>query len=158
MGVTTTAYSITPLLMRKIRANTEILDIVFGSEEDAESPYSYGKLEMYEFDKRLYETNKILRECGYKKTYARLDTANSIDHSFDVWVATPSQVKAIVKELEPATHQALKAEGLAKEITDYDGNLISADDYDYYVGDIEEIKKFFGQIAGQGNYLLFAEG
>lgn len=163
MGVTTNAYSIPPPMMRKIRADNENLAYILDLGVDEEK--TKWKVERFDFETRIDETHSILRACGYRTAAKSLDLENYfyskgrnyLDYErYNVWILTPSEVKKIAEELENATFKKLKAVGLANAATDYDGKIIPENDYDYYVGDINEIKKFFKKNAEQGNYLLFA--
>jgi len=150
MSVLTTAYSISPKMMRKIRRDYDCLESIF--EEDSD-----WKVEFYCFDKGWEETIGILGECGFEKTYAKLQTEDYLDYDgYDIWTVTPAAVKMADKDLETANFEELKAAGLAKNVTDYYGKPIPEYLYSYYVGDIKEIKKFIRKAAANGNYLLFA--
>jgi len=162
MGVITTAYSIPPDMMRKIRANNDKLEFILDTGEEVAARWA---VEEYDFDKAIDEKSRILNGCGFVKTAKRFDCEsyfyakgrNYLDYdSYNVWIIPPSEVKAMFKELEHANFEELKATGLANEVTDYDGDPILEDDYQYYIGDIEEIKKFLNAAAAAGNYLLFA--
>jgi len=163
MGVITTAYSIPPSMMRKIRADHDNLAYILDLGIDEEKPK--WKIEQFDFDGRIDETHSILRACGYRKAATSLDLENYfysdgpnyLDYEgYNVWILTPAVVKQVAKELEPATFKELKRVGLANEATDYHAKVIDEFDYHYYVGDIEKIKEFFETNAEQGNYLLFA--
>ncbi len=163
MGVITTAYSIPPKLMRKIRADNNNLVYVFG---DCEEEIEIWKLESYDFDKAIEETISILREAGCKKTAQMIDCENFfysdnssyLDYNgYDVWTIPPSKVKAMAKELEKANFEELIAKGNVTGIKDRRGTILPESLYQSYIGDIESIKKFFKKTAENGNYLLFAE-
>lgn len=163
MGVITTAYSIPPPMMRKIRADNDNLAYIFGECEDENEGW---KVESFDFDKGIEETISVLREADCPKTAQKIDCENYFysDNSsyldydgYDVWTIPPSQVKAMLKELEKANVEELKAKGNINGITDRRGTLLPESLYKSYVGDLGRIKKFFQKTVEQGNYLLFAE-
>lgn len=162
MGVLTTAYSISPLQMRKFR--TDENNFRFLLQIDPES-FPKWKVEKHEFDKHFEETIGILRVCGYEKTFRKLDFENYHTPKFknfwnyagfNIWAITPAEGKMICTELDGANFEKLKTHGLAAEATDYFGEIIPEEMYEYYVGDIEKIKDFFRKTFEQGNFLLFA--
>jgi hypothetical protein len=169
MGVTTTAYSVPPKMMRKIRADNEKLAFVFGYFEDEDGVFSASddekkrwEVENCDFDSSIDVYIKIFRTAGYEKTarkidseYADLDTFEY--GGYDIWVVPPSGVKAITRELEDATFEVLKAKTIGGEITDRRGNLLNQDLLESYLSDIESFKNFFNKAFAQGHYLIFAE-
>jgi hypothetical protein len=164
MSVFSTAYSIPPEMMEKIRAdNTHLHPILGIFEYEDPSP----EFEAYRFSSRIRETMSILKYAGYEKTAVALDGEgyvfdkgpNYINYEgLDVWFILPSEIKAISEELEKATFEALKAEGLAQGVRDYNCQTIPESAYLHYVGDIEAIKVFFKKAASLGHYLVFEEG
>ncbi len=156
MGVITTAYSVSAEMMKKIKSDKENLKLIFGEWEE-QSPHPEDKI--YDFDERGFEIAYILRSSGYEKGAATLDVdANDyFDYEgYNVWIATPTQLKAISKELAKATYEDLKTIGLANETKNYDNDVIPEYEYESYVGEIDDIKKFFKDAADQGNSLIFA--
>lgn len=160
MGVITTAYSIPPKMMRKIRANNDNLGYIFESEDEN------WKVKSYDFDKTIEETVSILREAGCKKTAKNIDCENyfySDDSSYfdydgyDIWTIPPSQVKSMLNELENVDVEKLKSKGNIGEITDRRGTIMNESLYKSYVSDIKTIRNFFKETARQENYLLFTE-
>ncbi|HRH45125.1 MAG TPA: DUF1877 family protein [Pyrinomonadaceae bacterium] len=163
MGVITVAYSISPKLMRKIRADNDNLAYIFGDCEDENEAW---KVESYDFDKGIEEIISILHEADCKKTAKNIDCENYFysDNSsyldydgYDVWTIPPSKVKAMLKELEKVNVTELKNKGNINGITDRRGTLLPESLYQSYVGDLKTIRKFFQKTVEQGNYLLFAE-
>ena len=157
MGVLTTAYSVPPVIMKKIRADHENLAFLLGVEEGGKA----WKCATLEFDKRFEEKIIILGENGYTRTREALDLESAAEDapSFDgygIRIVPPTTLKTIAKELAPATFEALKAAGLAKGIADHYGKAIPEDDYQTYVGDIEQMKAFFTKAAADGHFLLIA--
>lgn len=159
MGVVTTAYSILPKTMRKIRADNDYLEHVFeGGDLNRE-------IESYDFDTIIEPWISILREMGYKKTAENIDferyfsdSQNCLDYDgYDIWIISPSKVKAMAEEIQNAVFTELKNKGLAYGITDRRGKILLESEYEGYFGDIENLKKFFKKTADEGNYLLFSE-
>lgn len=162
MGVLTTAYSISPSQMRKLRADENNFKLLLPL--DLEAPPKWN-VERYEFGKHFEETIGILRVCGYRKTFCLLNFENYYNpdyknfwnvEGYNLWSVTPAELRIICNELADATFEKLKTVGLAAKATDYFGEVIPEEMYEYYVGKIEEIKDFFKGIAEQGNFLLFA--
>ena len=158
MGVLTTAYSVPPEMMKKIKADHEKLGFVFGVEEGGGKAW---ECETFEFDKGFEERIGILGENGYPKTREALDleSADEDDPSYDgydVRVVSPATLKKLAKELASATFAELKKKGLANGTTDYYGKTIPAEAYSYYVGDIEDMKAFFAKAATAGHWLVIA--
>lgn len=161
MGVVTTAYSVPPKIMRKIRADNDNLAYVLGYEIKPEWEF-----EEMDFGKHFEEYIIILREAGHHKIYDKIDLESflySDDESkfveydgYEICFISPSAVKTVVKEFEKVKIDELKADSIAKEITDYWGKIIPEYEYDYYIGNIERMKEFFGKAAGQGNFIIFA--
>jgi hypothetical protein len=162
MGVLTTAYALPPAMMKKVEADPESLNYLFGIEEgEADGEADAWKCESYEFDKGFEEAIGILGDSGYAETRDALDLENQDEDGleFDGYglrVVPPAMVKKIAKELAPATFEDLKAKGVALGITDYYGKLIPEARYAYYVGDIEVMKAFFEKAAAAGHYVLIA--
>jgi hypothetical protein len=158
MGVLTTAYSVPPAMMKKIKADHENLGFVFGVVEDGAEAW---KCEEFGFDKGFEERIGILGENGCPKTQEALDLecadeADPTYDGYDVRAVSPATVKKIAKELASATFEELKTRGLANGITDYYGKPIPADAYSHYVGDIEQMKTFFAKVAAAGHWLVIA--
>ncbi|MBX7172326.1 MAG: YfbM family protein [Pyrinomonadaceae bacterium] len=162
MGVITTAYSIPPNLMRKIRADND--NLAFILEPEDENPN--WKVEDYDFDKAIEELISFLQEFGYKKTAEKIncetyfysDSKNYLDYDgYDIWIIPPSQVKSMFDELKNATLSELKKKGVANEMHDRRGSRIPENFYESYFMDIVNLKNFLKKVAGQGNYLLFTE-
>lgn len=154
MGVYTTAYSVPPKTIRKIRRNPENFDLLVG---DVESDAAEWKVDTHDFGRVWDETIGILGEGGFVKTRAKLQTEDYLDFSgYDVLIFPPSVVRIVAEELETADFETLKATGLAKEVTDYYGHTIPEYMYSYYIGDIEDTKKFFKKAAAAGHYILTA--
>lgn len=162
MGVLTTAYAVSPLQMRKIRADQNSFRLLFGIEGE---PSAKWKVETYEFGKHFEEKIGILRVCGYEKTFFKLNFENYYDpknknfwnyEGYNIWSVTPAELNMICAELENASFEKLKAGGLNAEATDYFGQIIPAEMYEYHVGDIEEVKGFFRKTFERGDFLIFA--
>jgi hypothetical protein len=168
MGVNTTAYSITPKMMRKIRANNDNLGYVFDYIEDedgifgpAEDKSKLWKIESYDFDTGIDTYISIFSHAGFEKTAKKIDSGNGdldeFDYSdYDIWAIPPSGVKSMCKELENATLEVLQAKELS-EVTDRRNTPLPDSELESYLSDIEGIKKFLNEAFEQGNYLLFAE-
>ena len=162
MGVLTTAYSIPPNLMRKIRSDNDNLTYLL----DPEDENVRWKVEEYGFDTGVEVIIRILREAGCEKsaknidceTYFYSDNSSYLDYDgYDMWIVPPAQVKAMFKELEKVKVEELQAKGIVNEITDRRGTVLPESLYQSYVGDLNEIRKFLSKTAEAGNYLLFAE-
>lgn len=168
MGVTTTAYSIPPKMMRKIRADNENLAYIFDYFEDEDGIFGAGEdksklweIESYDFNKGIETYISIFRYSGFEKTARNVDSEyadlETFDYGgYDIWAIPPSGLKAMCKELEKTTFEALKAKELS-EVTDRRGNPLLDSELESYLGDIEGIKIFFDKAFEQGNYLIFAE-
>jgi len=158
MGVNTTAYSIPPKMMRKIKADNDNLGYVFGDCEDENERW---EVESYDFDTGVDVFIKIFREADFIKTARNIDSEyadlDAFDFGgYDIWAVTPAGVKAMCKELENETFEVLKAKNLS-EVTDRRGDKMPESLLESYLSDIEGIKKFFDKAFEQGNYLVFAE-
>lgn len=163
MGVLTTCYSVSADLMKKIRRNNDNLADLLGLNDESDPNW---KVADFEFDKGFEETIGLLRAAGFRKTYYYLDgeryfyskTASYLEYEgYGIWIVPPSKTKIIVRELEPATFEKIKKIGLARQATDYYGQVIPEGDYEYYVGRIDRLKQFFKESSEQGHYLLFAQ-
>jgi hypothetical protein len=162
MGVITTAYSIPLNLMRKIRSDNDNLVYLL----DPEVENVRWKVEKYGFDTGVEVIISILREVGCEKTAKNIDCENYFysDNSsyldyddYDIWIIPPSQVKAMLKELEKVNVKELIAKGNVNEIKDRRGTLLPENLYKSYVGDLKDLRKFLDKTAEAGNYLLFTE-
>lgn len=82
MGVLTTAYSVSPKLMKRIEKDNESLGLLFGQEETADEAW---RVPSYGFDKGFEETIGILGACGYPVTRDALDLecAGDDDPTYD---------------------------------------------------------------------------
>ncbi len=168
MGVNTTAYSITPKMMKKVRADNENLGYIFDYVEDEDGIYGVGEdksklweIESYDFDKGIETYIHIFREAGFTKTARNIDSEyadlDAFDYGgYDAWAISPSGVKAMCKELANATFEVMKAKEFP-DITDRRGSPLLESELESYLSDIEGIKKFFDKASEQGNYLIFAE-
>jgi len=164
MGVLTTGYSITPPLMRKIRADNDNLAFLLGTDQETEPIWK--TIESYDFDKSFADIIGVLLQCGYRRVYKLLDgegyfygeNSNYIDYDgYDIWFVTPSKVKFIVDELETVTLAKIKPIEETEPLTDYYNTIIPESLYENYLGYIEDMRRFFKKAAEKGNYLLFAE-
>lgn len=158
MGVITVAYSITANMLRKIRNDNENLAYI----KEPEDENSRWKVEELDFDSGIEPTISILREVGCPKTaknlnceYADLDLFDY--NGYDIWTVSPSQVAAMLKELEKVNVKELIAKGNVNEVTDRRGAVLQESLYESYVSDLVSIKKFIKQTVEEGNYLLFTE-
>jgi Domain of unknown function (DUF1877) len=159
MGVTTNAYSLEPKMIKKVRADNENIAFILG---DCEIESQHWKVESYDFDTGIEVHIKIMREAGYTKTakninseYADLDIFDY--NGYDIWVIPPSQVKAMVKELENATFETIKAKNIGGQVTDRRGTVLVDSLFESYLSDIDGIRAFFRKAMEKGHYLLFAE-
>jgi hypothetical protein len=163
MGVETTAYSVPPKMMRKIRAANEVLDFVFGNSDEEKPEWKFDEMG---FGKRFEENITILREGGCRKTSKILnlegyfysdDKSNFIEYDgYEVVIVPPSKVKTVAQELENMNFEKLKTECLEKGVTDYYGTIIRENEYDSYISSIRQMKKFFQKNADAGNFVIFA--
>ncbi|HQU82471.1 MAG TPA: DUF1877 family protein [Pyrinomonadaceae bacterium] len=161
MGVETNAYSIPPKMMRKIKNNNDNLAYVLGYEEKPD-----WKFDEMDFGKRFEENIVILREAGHGKIHDTLDLEEIvysederkfIDYDgYEICIISPSNVKKVSREFENVKFGKLKANSIAKEITDYYGQIIREYEYDYYISNLKQMKKFFANAAEKGNYIIFA--
>jgi Domain of unknown function (DUF1877) len=163
MGVLTTAYSISFEQFMKIKKHKKNLDFVLGLRTSKDADW---KLENYDFDKSISGLFEILKGCGYAHTGNLLDVENFMYskngkflnyEGYDIWFISPTFVQQAAVELRDVTFEILKTRGLANEVTDYYGKPILEKEYDYLVGDIENLKKFFTKTAENNHYLLMAE-
>jgi hypothetical protein len=169
MGVTTTAYSLELKMIKKVRANNDNLAYVFDYFEDEDGVFGPGEdktkpwqVESYDFDSSIDVYIQIFREAGYTKTAKSIDCEyadlDAFDYGgYDIWVVPPSGIKAMVKELENAAFEVLKAKGIGSQVTDRRGNAIPESTFEGYLSDIKGIKEFFNKAFMQGHYLVFAE-
>jgi hypothetical protein len=161
MGVTTSAYAIPARGFRWLIDTTERLDALFGYEGTLDPTElglpQGGKPETYHFDKLWEERIIILHACGYRKAGALLDGAREVDHP-NVWVRylKPTAVRTVARVLAPATAAELTQTALARGVTDYYGEPIIPEMYDYLIGDIERVTAFFQKAADAGDYVLLA--
>lgn len=155
MGVTTVGYSISPQQMRKLKTDETNFNFILGFDEET---YPQWELLEHDFGRNIEQTIKILKASGYRKTAQKFDyesVNNQQEYEgAEIWVITPKSVTAMAKELNPANFEQLKTKGLSDEITDYDGKIITEDDYGYFIGDIDTIKTFLTTIAEQGHFLV----
>ncbi len=159
MGVMTNAYSLEPKMIKKVRADNENLAFILG---DCEDESQHWKVESYDFDKGIETYITIMREAGFVKTAKNIDSEYADLDLFDyngndLWVIPPSQVKAMVKELETATIEGIKAKNIGGQVTDRRGTVLVDSLFESYLSDIDGIKAFFRKAMEKGHYLLFAE-
>lgn len=162
MGVITTLYSVEPKRMKKLRADNENIAFVTG---DCENESEKWQMESYDFDTEIETFIGFFYDLGFDKTrksinseYADLDVFDY--NGYDIWEIPPSGIKAMVKELESATFEELKAKIIENEIQlrDRRGTLIPNNPYELYLkNDVENIKNFLKRALEQGHYLLFVE-
>jgi hypothetical protein len=160
MSVDTVAYSIPPKMMRKIRAENENLDYVFGNSDEENPEWQFESLD---FGKRFDENRYILRAGGFAKTPKILelesyyDTDDYIEHDgCEVQIIKPSLIKIVVKELEKVDFAKLKSECLEQQVTDYYGEIILEFEYDSYLESIRQMNDFLVKAAAEGNFVIFA--
>lgn len=162
MGILTTAYSVPFENFSKIKRYKKNLDFVLGLRSAKDESW---KFEDYDFDKSITSTFEILKGCGYEHTGNILDVENFSYRKngnywnyegYDVWFVSPLDVNRMAVELRGITFQMLKEKGLEAEVTDYYGKPILEKEYEYFVGDIENFRKFLQKAAELQNYLIFA--
>jgi hypothetical protein len=158
MGVLATMYSVPPALMEKIREDEALLAIVFGDEESDDEAW---KVDSKDFDKHYREAIDILFQ-----DHDELREALAIENEhtdglhcdpYDLCVILPRTVTKMVAALEGATMDALKAGGLAKELTDYDAKPIREEEYEGLAGDLDAMRAFLARAAAEGHTLIVAE-
>ncbi len=151
MGILTTAYSIPPEVMRKIQGYKKHLEKIFQAQKD-------WRFESYGFDKGWEEKIRIIGKC-YPRTLNRLNHQNCWKYpDYDVWMVKPKEVKFVAGDIARASSESLKKWGLKGGVRNYYGEMISEELYDYYIGDIENLKAFLQKAAIDENYLIFATG
>jgi hypothetical protein len=154
MGVTTTAYSMSKSKLDYLKKNQDLLDIVFGFKDD---PKKIWQFETYEFGKGWEETVDIIGRCGFPSFRKKLNPGRYWDcDGYEVWSIPPSIISSVALDLETADFETIKAAALKKGMTDYWGEEIPDYLYDYYIGDIRQIREFLRRAAETGNYLLFS--
>ncbi len=100
---------------------------------------------------------------GFQKAGKNVDSEyfydDLLESSYTAWIITPSEVKAMVKELNNVTFANLKAKSKNFEslATDRRGNILPEDILEGYFSSIEVISAFFKKTAEQGNSLVFGE-
>ena len=164
MGVLTTAYSISKEQLYKIKKYKKNLDFILGLRMAKDSAW---KLENYDFDKSANNLCEILKGTGYEHSGIIFDVESFMYkkngkylnyEGYDVWFVDWSHVNRAAVELRDATFKNMQTKGLANEVTDYYGKPIREKEYEYYVGDIENLQKFLKKTAEQNNSLLMVEG
>lgn len=155
MGVDTTAYSVPADLVKKIRRNNDLIGGVIEPEDGAD-------FARFDFDSSVEVWVSVLRAAEYKKTAKNIDSeqfdTGMLDYDgYDMWLVPPSQLKAMLKELEPASWEQLRTAGLAAEATDRRGTLLLESEYEGYFCSIDEFRAFLQTASQQGHYLLFTE-
>jgi hypothetical protein len=156
MGVLTTAYSIPCDVMRKIQGYKKHLEKVFNAKAD-------WRFENYGFGKSWEEKIRIIGKC-YPSTRNRLNHQKCwIYPDYDVWIVKPKEVQFVANDLSKTTFEGLKKwcnlprrDGRREYVADANGEKIPEELYDYYIGDIENLKLFLRTAADDGNYLIFA--
>jgi hypothetical protein len=156
MGVITTAYSVAADLVKKIRKDNDLIGSIIEPEEEGAAVSSF------DFDTTVEAWVSVLEAAKYKKTAKyinseQFDTGVLDYDGYDMWLVTPSQVQAMVKELRLATWEQLKAIGLAAEVTDRRGSKLLEEEYEGYFSTLSSFKTFLDGAAQLGHYLLFTE-
>jgi hypothetical protein len=145
-------------MLRKIKADNEKLALLLGLEETSDGAWSVAT---YTIDKGFEELLRILKETGHSFTPQALDLELSDGElefdGYGLCLVSPAKVKKIARELASATYEGLKAQGLAKQVTDYYGQPIPEGDYELYVGDIQGFSSFFRKAAADGHAVLVAQ-
>lgn len=160
MGVLTNLYTVAPTVMKKVRADNERLARVFGDEETDEPGWRGAQ---HDFDKHFYELAALIAAAGAPTLKRAFDFEDPADNepeygSYDLRVATPAKVKKIAKELAPLVGALVKAKGLEAGVTDYNGRVIPAAEYDSYLAELSAVQAFFATAAEAGHFVIGAEG
>jgi hypothetical protein len=157
MGVTTTAYSVSDKMMKKVRTDNANLAYIFGEGDEGEAwlvdNHSFERIDTY---------ISILHAAGCEKTAKSIDSGDhsldEFDYDSDVWTVMPAGVKAMVSELHKADLISLKTDMYGEPITDGWGKALLASELESYLGDFDGVKEFLNKAAEQGNYLILSEG
>ena len=158
MGVSTTAYSVSDKMIKKVKTDNANLAFIFGECDESEvwqvANHSFERIDTY---------ISILHAAGCEKTAKSIDSGNHALDEFDyggcdIWTVTAAGVKAIVSELGKADFTSLKTDMYGEPITNGWGKALLATELESYLGDFDGIKEFFYKVAEQGNCLILAEG
>jgi hypothetical protein len=159
MSVTSTLYSVSPVLLRKLRKDNELFAALFGEDEDADATtFKVPSLEPIDFE----DTHRLLNCAGFKTLHKTLDFENGNDEAYDydgydVQVATPAKVKKIAEELARATLAKVRDKGLEIGFTtDRRGELLKPGDYEAQFKEIERMRDFFKAAADVGDAVVAA--
>lgn len=157
MGVTTTAYSVSDKMMKKVRADNENLAFVYGECDESEA----WQVDKYSFE-RIDTYISILHAAGCEKTAKSIDSGDHALDEFDYggcdsWTVSAAGVKAMVNDLGKADFTSLKTDKYGQPITDGWGKALLPSELESYLGDFDGIKEFFNRTLEQGNCLIFAE-
>lgn len=157
MSVTTSAYSVTPAQLKKLRADNEVFASLFGEDDGEDASWEVPKHEFVDFE----DTHRLLHYAGASTMHAVLDfelMSDEYDYGGrDIRVATPAQVKKIAAELAKMTLETVREKGLAGEFkTDRRHELLKAEDYDAQWREIARVREFFAAAAKAGNAVVAA--
>lgn len=156
MGVVTTVYSVPADLVRKIRKDNDLIGSVIDPEEGSTVQ------ESFDFDSSVEAWVSVLRAADYVETAKNIDSeqfdTGLLDYDgYDMWLVPPSQVRSMLKELQPASWEQLRTAGLAAEVTDRRGTKLRESEYEGYFCILDQFKTFLEGAALHGHYLLFTE-
>ncbi len=161
MGVLTTAYAVTSGTFDTLRQTDDNLDVIFYPEEKPPDalglPKDWAPIQ-FAFDKSWDDLLRILKQCGFKTVYTMLDSRpRPLAYKYsDFWVRylAPTAIRTLSEKLEKASVERMKECGLKKGLKDTDSFVMNEDDYDYVLGDVEQMKDFFREAAHAEQYVI----
>lgn len=177
MGVTTTIYSVEPVMMKKVEEDNENLAYITGDCEENEN----WKVASFDFDTSVNTYIYIFFNAGAKECrklidseYADLDLFDY--NGYNIWTVSPSAVQTMMEELEaltPAVEDKIISYSLMEivngvvlidnqevevlKVADRRGRLLSSDEIRSYLDSVRSFKKFLQTVIEKKNYLLFSE-
>lgn len=157
MGVTTTAYSVSDEMIKKVRTDNANLAYIFGECDESDvwpvDSHSFERIDTY---------ISILHAAGCATAAKAIDsgdhTLDEFDYDSDIWTVKPAGVEVMVSELGKADFTSLKTDQYGEPITDGWGKALLPSELESYLSDFDGIKEFFNKVAEQGNYLILSEG
>jgi hypothetical protein len=157
MSVTSTAYSVTPAQLKKLRGDNEVFASLFGEDDGEDASWEVPKLEFIDFE----DTHRLLHYAGAPTMHKILDFELMSDEfeyeGYDISLATPAQVKKIAGELAKMTLAKVREKGLAAEFkSDRRHELLKPEDYDAQFAEIARVRDFFAKAAKKGNAVIAA--
>jgi hypothetical protein len=153
LGVLTTLYRVPETVIKRIKKNPDLMNVIEYADDHQPDELGLTKLPpSCDLDKALDDVVQLLRGAGHKQLSKALDPEDEKgllewDGEAAVHLFSPSRVKQIQKLIDQVDTKTLGKKAIAAEATDYNGTPFDEASASSYTGVFKFLAKFWQKAA-----------